>query len=315
MRAARAMAFTLPRKAKGIVRGGISSSVRQFQYLALPKGRSSTANADPCLKRWSSSDTSETKKKSGGGGGLWTRLAKWLEGPDEIRVERAKKILDSIEGQITTDDSTRRFLMAIAPLMRFAAVTAALSAVDSFPRIVSTVLYSRAKSALSAPPSALHLTQARLDFSSTCGLDQGKFRHQFALEMLHLWILKLNLVAADKTEGAKLFAEICEQVWARTEPRLYKEGVLSLMLSKNLKEVQQWTFGSMTAYDKAVVALQNDDSDAELIGALWRNVFDCEQDAKPEHVATLADYALDQIEGLQQTDVQQQQQQQQQQMS
>jgi len=241
MRAARAMAF-VRRRPKSITHGGISSSVRQFQYLDFSKGRSSTMNVVPSTTRWSSTGTPENKKASSGGG-LWTRLAKWLEGPDEIRVERAKKILDSIE------------------------------------------------------------EQARLDFSNACGLDQGKFRHQFALEMLHLWILKLNLVAADKTEGAKLFAEICEQVWARTEPRLYKEGVLSLMLSKNLKEVQQWTFGSMTAYDKAVVALQNDDSDAELIGALWRNVFDCDKDAKPEHVATLADYALDQIEGLQQTDV------------
>jgi len=169
-------------------------------------------------------------------------LLSWLEGPEEIRVERAKKMLNSIE------------------------------------------------------------SQSRLDFRPGCGLDQSKFRAQFGLEMLHLWALKLNLIAVDRTEGGRHFAEVCEQVWTRAEVRLHEEGIHSFLLSKNLKELQQWTFGSMTAYDKAIITLQDTDNDADFIGALWRNIYDCDPEAKPEHVATLADYTLDQIQILQEAD-------------
>ena len=123
-------------------------------------------------------------------------------------------------------------------------------------------------------------------------MKQDRFRSQFGLEMLHLWIVKLNLVQHDRAEGAKMFAEVCEQVWARAEPRLYDAGIHSFMLSKyacriclsmymdagvcvcvytvlkyiccvarNMKDLQQWTFGSMTAYDQAIITLQNTDEE------------------------------------------------------
>ncbi|GAB5357621.1 hypothetical protein AAMO2058_000389700 [Amorphochlora amoebiformis] len=171
--------------------------------------------------------------------GFLHRVAKWLEGPDEIRVGNAKKILDSIENH------------------------------------------------------------AKSNFKVGCGVNQEKFRPQFGLEMLHLWALKIVMVPADPDEGPKHFAEVCEQVWARTEVRIYKEGIHSFLISKNLKEIQQWTFGAMTAYDKGIIEMQATGDNKEFVGSLWRNIYDCDVEISPAQAVTLADHILTQIQDLQ----------------
>ncbi len=130
-------------------------------------------------------------------------------------------------------------------------------------------------------------------------IDGDKYRSQQALETLHVWALKSAMVPHDKEKAQLFLGEICEQMWSRGEHRLHEEGTHPFMLTKRLTELQQWTLGSMTAYDKAITVFSESEDEGPFLGAIWRNVYEAKAEVSPVHVATLADYVVAQLNFLQ----------------
>lgn len=92
------------------------------------------------------------------------------------------------------------------------------------------------------------------------------FRAEFALKSLHIWLCLARLREEGK-EGKEMSQALYDIFWEDVERRVYAAGV-KVRVSKWLKELEEYFFGSSVAYDNALKG----DSKA-LDEAVFRNVY------------------------------------------
>lgn len=119
------------------------------------------------------------------------------------------------------------------------------------------------------------------------------FRSQFALMSLHIWLCLARLRAEGK-DGKEMSQALYDIFWEDIERRVYAAGV-KVRVSKWLKELEEYFFGSSVAYDAALKA----DSTA-LDDAIYRNVFAGQGDKAD--AAVLATYLRRELASLHMTD-------------
>ncbi|KAK1399690.1 ubiquinol-cytochrome-c reductase complex assembly factor 1 [Heracleum sosnowskyi] len=94
------------------------------------------------------------------------------------------------------------------------------------------------------------------------------FRTNFSLLVLHMWLI-LHRLKEEGDEGADLGQNLYEIYNHDVELRVYNAGV-NLLLARWMKELEKIFYGSVAAYEAALVPEAKQD---ELQNALWRNVF------------------------------------------
>lgn len=107
------------------------------------------------------------------------------------------------------------------------------------------------------------------------------FRAEFALMTIHVWLI-LHRLRGEGDEGKRMSQKLYDIFWEDVEKRVYDAGV-KVRVSKWLKELEEYFFGSCVAYDNALKS-----SPRELTSAVWRNAYNKEGDSK--HAAVLARY-------------------------
>lgn len=108
--------------------------------------------------------------------------------------------------------------------------------------------------------------------------------------MLHIWMCHNKFTDEGVFYGGgKEFQEtLFERVWEDAMRGIRHEMVPEISVNKVLRELQSQSYGAMMAYD---AALEKEDSDKELEGALERNVF-AGAAVPGESFTKLADYLM-----------------------
>mmetsp|Transcript_13589 Transcript_13589/g.43419 ORF Transcript_13589/g.43419 Transcript_13589/m.43419 type:complete len:333 (-) Transcript_13589:36-1034(-) len=131
--------------------------------------------------------------------------------------------------------------------------------------------------------------QARRTEWQDLGLDMGAFYQAHTLYSLHTWIVHRRLLSAGPP-GKLVQEELFDRLWDDTTQRIRERGIQELLVNKNLRKVQEASFGSMFAYDDALLHGAKSFADA-----LERNVF-LKNSPSRRHADLLAEYALGELE-------------------
>ena len=93
---------------------------------------------------------------------------------------------------------------------------------------------------------------------------------------MHLWFLHKRLVADtyDKQTALLVQEELFNALWDDTACRIRQQGINELLLNKNLKKVQQYTFMHLTHYDHAFTefAEKPEERMEELRKIVWMHI-------------------------------------------
>jgi len=122
---------------------------------------------------------------------------------------------------------------------------------------------------------------------------EKNFRSQFALTSLHIWLVLARLREEGK-DGKQMSQALYDTFWEDMERRVHAEGV-KVRVSKWLKELEEYFFGSCVAYDNALKA-----EESALDAALFRNVYGTQGDKK--NAAILTRYLRRELASLAMTD-------------
>jgi len=98
---------------------------------------------------------------------------------------------------------------------------------------------------------------------------ENNFRGQFSVTALHIW-LSLARLREEGSDGKKMSQVLYDIWWEDVQKRVRDEGV-RVRVSKWLKELEEYFYGSCVAYDNALR-----DDPGELIDAIWRNMYGAE---------------------------------------
>jgi len=100
---------------------------------------------------------------------------------------------------------------------------------------------------------------------------ENNFRGQFSVTALHIW-LSLARLRSEGAVGKQMSQKLYDDWWEDVQKRVRDEGV-RVRVSKWLKELEEYFYGSCVAYDAALK-----EEPGELVDALWRNVYGAEGD-------------------------------------
>jgi len=130
--------------------------------------------------------------------------------------------------------------------------------------------------------------QAELPHWYHKGLIANDFRARQTLIMVHVWMLHRRLLI-EGNKGTTLQECMFDELWDDTSIRIRNAGIQEIMVNKRLGEVQAYSFRSCLELDQAMVSPSEDEKLEEIGGALWRGVFQRNNDIEPDHVG-IADY-------------------------
>ena len=124
------------------------------------------------------------------------------------------------------------------------------------------------------------------------------FHRWFSRTLLHVWLVlvRLRFSPADQKRDADLLAqEVFNKLWTDMEIRITDElghtPGKAFVLGKQMKAYSQFYYGSVVAYDEALLG-----SDALLAEALWRNIFHLDtQHTSPSDLYALTFYLRRQL--------------------
>lgn len=119
------------------------------------------------------------------------------------------------------------------------------------------------------------------------------FRAQFAMMSMHIWLC-LHRLRDEGKDGKEMSQALYDIFWEDMERRVYAAGV-KVRVSKWLKELEEYFFGSSVAYDKALKA-----ESTSLDDAIYRNVYGSQGDKAD--AAILAAYMRRELASLHLTD-------------
>jgi cytochrome b pre-mRNA-processing protein 3 len=113
---------------------------------------------------------------------------------------------------------------------------------------------------------------------------------------MHLWFLHKRLIHDDinKDQALMIQEELFGILWEDTMCRIRREGVSEILVNKNLKQVQHYTFVHLTQYDHAFTELLDKPKERlnELRAIVWRNILVRDEDAehRTDHLNRIAWY-------------------------
>ena len=117
------------------------------------------------------------------------------------------------------------------------------------------------------------------------------FMTEHAIIALHIWMLHRRHIVdyyADGVFSGRLQdAEVFDVFWKDAERRIRHAGVPSTSINRQLEQLQRHTLTDFLEYD---VAIKQDDDNMELAGALFKSVFQADEEAEIEDVIVLADH-------------------------
>ncbi|CAH8849035.1 unnamed protein product [Trichobilharzia szidati] len=121
------------------------------------------------------------------------------------------------------------------------------------------------------------------------------FQTWFSLTVLHLWMCYVRL-RQEGNEGYLMKKGMDKALWADVGKRLYAFNILTGR-TKQIKVFRTQYFGSMFAYDEAILS----SSDSHLAAALWNNIWISSSTATFQEIETLVKYVRKQLEHLEKT--------------
>ena len=132
------------------------------------------------------------------------------------------------------------------------------------------------------------------------------FRPKHAMIMTHIWLVyrRLDSDAMGNEKANKLLQEaVFDLVWEDTQFRIRNVVSNELLLNKNLKEVQKYTFPMLYSFDQALAATEEEKRLDHLGAALWRNVWGADRKMTVEHCMEMAKYIQTSRAVLEATDI------------
>jgi hypothetical protein len=120
-----------------------------------------------------------------------------------------------------------------------------------------------------------------------------------SLLALHVWLLHKRHMIDFHNDG--LFCgrvadkEVFDAFWEDTMHRIRNVGVREMSVNKQLENVQKACFVDMMEYDRAI---RTDDDNMELSAALFKGVFQSDENARVEDVIALADWTRTELLNL-----------------
>ncbi len=131
--------------------------------------------------------------------------------------------------------------------------------------------------------------QAELPHWYTAGKIANDFRSRQTMIMIHVWMLHSRLLK-EGTKGTMLQECMFDELWDDTCIRIRNAGINEIMVTKRLGEVQGYSFRSCLELDQAMTMASDDEKVEEIAGALWRGVYQRNNDIEPDHVLEMANY-------------------------
>lgn len=141
---------------------------------------------------------------------------------------------------------------------------------------------------------------AKHGFIKNCGINDDFMGHMNII-MLHVWMCMRVIREDTESDHKKLSYILFETLWDDTQVRISQEPDMSpWLVSKYLKQVQEYAMGSLLAYDKAMQIYEKSDDCDPLLGAIWRNMYEADLDIDRAHLTQMRDYMFKQLENMQQ---------------
>eukprot|EP01138_Halocafeteria_seosinensis_P006805 gb/GECG01006958.1/.p1 GENE.gb/GECG01006958.1/~~gb/GECG01006958.1/.p1 ORF type:complete len:416 (+),score=59.94 gb/GECG01006958.1/:1-1248(+) len=128
------------------------------------------------------------------------------------------------------------------------------------------------------------------------GLDRT-WLNEHNLIALHVWIVHrrhmIDLYGEREFNGRLADKELFDYFWEDTQRRIRNAGVGEVSVNKQLEMVQKATFMDMFEYDAGIAV--TDDDNLELAGALFRGIFQSDENVNTETVLQLADWVREEV--------------------
>lgn len=141
---------------------------------------------------------------------------------------------------------------------------------------------------------------ANPEFVSNCGINDDFMGHMNII-MLHVWMCMRVIREDTESDHKKLSYILFDALWDDTQVRISQEPDMSpWLVTKYLKQVQEYAMGSLLAYDKGMQIYEKSDDCDPLLGAIWRNMYSADLDIDRAHLTQMRDYMFKQLKHMQQ---------------
>eukprot|EP00949_MAST-11_sp_MAST-11-sp1_P000184 g184.t1 len=130
------------------------------------------------------------------------------------------------------------------------------------------------------------------DFLENLGLDADAFFSVHQMIVLHCWMTH-NRLRADGDDRGRLQEAVFDRCWDDTTKRIRTLDVPELTVNKHLRNTQEFSLGACSAYDHGLATGKD-----ELAGALYRNLFNADENIEEDSVLRLEAYTRRQVAAL-----------------
>ncbi|XP_046374684.2 ubiquinol-cytochrome-c reductase complex assembly factor 1-like [Haliotis rufescens] len=124
------------------------------------------------------------------------------------------------------------------------------------------------------------------------------FNSWFLVTELHVWMCMVRLAVLDK-EGRVVRNSLVEAMWADVDRRSKQLGNAASLTARKegIKDLGGAFYAALFSYDEGILG-----DDRELAGAVWRILFEREQDKEAHQLALMVEYVRKQVHHMDQQD-------------